>query len=190
VTTRSRKRTPAALPRPACAPFGDFRPWLDDQPRRCTVCGVRVVERALPDGSDWLAVDTDGSPIGTADFPPLCDCPDVADLGRIAHRRHYGHGLPAAAWFGGFHTHNALGGDQVRERPGQQLSPCFRMPPTVAVASAEPVERRPELVGGVFVVGRGVPTCCGQPMRYAPRGWNCRVNGSTWVVPDVTRSEV
>lgn len=27
------------------------------------------------------------------------------------------------------------------------------------------------------------PTCCGWPMRYAPRGWNCRINTSTWAMP-------
>ena len=165
------RRTPTNTPaRPACTPTGDMSPWIDDRPRRCTVCAEPARVLALPDGSDWYAVDADGSPAGRAELPPICGCPSLADLRAVTPSRWYGHGIPSVAWRGGFHMHNADGCDVVTERPGERLSPCYRMP----------TERRAEWIAPL-ATDRVPPECCGWPMRWAPRGWSCRESGAYFV---------
>lgn len=163
-----------------CTPQGSLDPWGDARPRTCTLCAEYVTMRARPDGDGWYGVDATGSPAGTRGFPDLCACipPDsgwrtrtgriVERLGEIDEKpRHYGAGLPAAAWFGALHTHDTNGGE-VRSTA---LSPLplacgHRLPPTARTAPIEPLAPtlRP-------------PECHGQPMRWTPRGWCCRIAG-------------
>lgn len=164
-----------------CQPTGDLRPWPDDRPRRCTLCAEPVSLRSLPDGSDWLAVDATGSPMGREPLPDLCACYPPGDGfrtrgGRIHSQRHpgdevdekprhYGAGLPAAAWFG-LHTHDASGGEWLYSSLSPLPMACgHRLPAVVRAVPIEPYGAEP-------------PRCHGRPMRWAPRGWSCRPTGS------------
>lgn len=160
----------------ACAPAGSLAPWVDARPRTCTLCAAPVTLRALPDGSDWQAVDASGSPAGRRPFPPVRDCPATASLRALDPPRFYGHGIPAAAWFGGFHVHDGDGGQVFYTEVPEVMSPCgFRMPPERRVRHIEPLP------------GAAPPECCARPMRWAPRGWQCRRSGEyfTPAIPGV-----
>jgi hypothetical protein len=150
-------------PAPDCAPTGDLR--------------------AMPDGNEWCAVDATGSAWAANPMPELCPCypPDSPlrvrmDTGdragsTVGGSRHYGAGLPAATWIPG-HTHNALGGEVFYTSLSALPLACgHRLPPSRHTQPLEPLD-----------TDRVPPVCCGWPMRWAPRGWNCRVR-NTWQLP-------
>jgi hypothetical protein len=187
------RRRPAAEPvRPPCAPTGDFSPVVDNRVRTCTLCAEIVELRAIPDGTDWIVVDGGGSAFGLNGAFELCPCyPSDSGLrtrgGRIHEKRwdpdaeidekprHYGPGLNIPDFR--YHAHNALGGEvYFTDLHGPHWA-CGHQPPAwERVRTTDDGVPNPDW--------REPPRCCGWPMRFAPRGWNCRVDTATWVVPD------
>lgn len=163
--TNPKKRRTVSPALPPCEPQGDLRPWVDDRAKTCTLCATPVTLVPRPSGSDWVAIDETGSPAGRAEMPPLCPCSENDGLRHVDPPRWYGPMLPAAAWFGGFHTHNAKGGPESYLEDGPLPTACgCTLPPTLRSTPLPPL-------------GRMAPMCCGQGMRWIPRGWQCRVSG-------------
>lgn len=129
-------------------------------------------------GDDWDVIDVLGRTTGDHELPPLCSCfaADHPLRVREGGPRHYGSAIPAVAWVP-FHSHNALAFDEVYTEPS---------PVPLACGHRLPAQRHGRLDDGSRPRPPGwrpPPVCCAMPMRYAPRGWNCRVDGRTWIVP-------
>lgn len=152
-----------------CNPQGALAPWMDDRARTCTVCSEFVDVRATADGSDWCAIDANGRAADREPLPELCPCiPLNSGLRAMEHPRFYGPGLPSSAWFGGYHVHNGRGAQDFYLEPSALPTPCgHRLPPRRRTAPAKPP-----------VTTQEPPECHGWPMRWAPRGWQCRIAGT------------
>jgi hypothetical protein len=196
--TGRRRRRPVEAPRSPCQPTGDFRPHVDNRVRTCTRCAEIVTRIANHDGTDWVVVDCLGSAFARNPVLELCPCYPLDSglrtrAGRILDRagslpdgaeideksRHYGPGLNLPDWT--THAHDDRGGEVYFTDLRSSYWACGHEPPAwtrvrTAPDSGPTLQSSPDW--------RPPPQCCGWPMRFAPRGWNCRVNTATWVVPD------